>query len=478
MANSANATSAAGKNSNVLQFVSSAYNSSTAKGAYPFFQLVAEPAGNNTSAPSGTFNLLYGNGGPAAETGFSINLKGIVKFATGQTFPGSTGGGITGVTATSPLSGGGTSGTVTVGLNLASLETSLNPVYARLTAANAFTSTSGATFAGPVNTSINSGYALRGNTVTGYGALGYATGTGAGGIYGYSIGKSGVGVYGNATGGGAPYPIGVLGHVVSGTAIKGILDDALNGQAAVLGQTHGASSTYTVFETDGLGAGVWGDAADNTGVVTMGTAGTADNGYAGVFENHSNTFETLFVFNGGTGGTGLPTAVAASAAAIPETAEVPVMSVGSRAGNCQIGGSGSLSCTGQVKSVVTTASNAHQVETYTMQSPENWMEDFGAATLSSGTATVTLDPVFAETVSASADYHVFLTPRGDSKGLYVTNLTATTFEVHESGGGTTSIAFDYRIVAKRRGLEAQRLTDVTARVAQQAQLTKNLTTPK
>ena len=40
-------------------------------------------------------------------------------------------------------------------------------------------------------------------------------------------------------------------------------------------------------------------------------------------------------------------------------------------------------------------------------------------------------------------------------------LTAKSFEVRESGGGTASIAFDYRIVAKRRGFEAQRLTDVT-----------------
>jgi hypothetical protein len=109
-----------------------------------------------------------------------------------------------------------------------------------------------------------------------------------------------------------------------------------------------------------------------------------------------------------------------------------------------------------------------------MQSPENWMEDFGSSALKSGTATVTLDPVFAETVSASADYHVFLTPRGDSKGLYVTNLTATSFEVHESGGGTTSIGFDYRIVAKRRGLEAQRLTDVTEAVKTQTALSARL----
>jgi hypothetical protein len=76
-------------------------------------------------------------------------------------------------------------------------------------------------------------------------------------------------------------------------------------------------------------------------------------------------------------------------------------------------------------------------------------------------AVITIDSAFAETVSTTADYHVFLTPNGDSKGLYVVAKTATSFEVRESGGGAASIAFDYRIVARRRGFESQRLTDVT-----------------
>ena len=89
------------------------------------------------------------------------------------------------------------------------------------------------------------------------------------------------------------------------------------------------------------------------------------------------------------------------------------------------------------------------------------MEDFGTGTLQRGVATVKIDPAFAETVSNSADYHVFLTPRGDSRGLYVINATPTSFEVRESGGGTSSLSFDYRVVARRRGYEAQRLRDVT-----------------
>jgi hypothetical protein len=54
-----------------------------------------------------------------------------------------------------------------------------------------------------------------------------------------------------------------------------------------------------------------------------------------------------------------------------------------------------------------------------------------------------------------------LTPKGDCKGLYVSNESADSFEVHELGGGTSSVAFDYRIVAKRNGYENVRLADHT-----------------
>ncbi len=99
---------------------------------------------------------------------------------------------------------------------------------------------------------------------------------------------------------------------------------------------------------------------------------------------------------------------------------------------------------------------------YAMESPENWFEDFGTGQLTNGAARLRLEPLFAQTVNASAGYHVFLTPRGDSRGLYVTNLTPSGFEVREQGGGTSNTEFDFRIVAKRKGYEALRLNPVTA----------------
>ncbi len=45
-------------------------------------------------------------------------------------------------------------------------------------------------------------------------------------------------------------------------------------------------------------------------------------------------------------------------------------------------------------------------------------------------------------------YHVFLTPEGDSKGLYVTEESPAGFVVRESSGGRSTLAFEYRILAR------------------------------
>ena len=70
-----------------------------------------------------------------------------------------------------------------------------------------------------------------------------------------------------------------------------------------------------------------------------------------------------------------------------------------------------------------------------------------------------LDPAFAAVVHGD-DYHVFLTPRGDSRGLYVSKQSATGFEVREQQGGTGSLPFSYRVVAKRKGGAGRRLERV------------------
>jgi hypothetical protein len=220
----------------------------------------------------------------------------------------------------------------------------------------------------------------------------------------------------------------------------GVVGQAADG-IGVLGAPSTVSSVLVEYEGTS-NSGVWGDGGPSVG---SGVTGSSESGEAGFFASKGTSLPTVYAENLDNGPTGLFKTLMAT----------------SSGGTCGIGSGGSLSCTGHLKSLVSAGGGARRVETYAMQSPENWMEDFGAGKLERGVAVVRIDPAFAETVSASAEYHVFLTPKGDSKGLYVINETATGFEVRESGGGMSSLSFDYRIVAKRRGYEAQRLADVT-----------------
>jgi YVTN family beta-propeller protein len=109
------ATAAAGATSNPLDLLAASFDSGTSTSISQHFRWQAEAAGNDTGSPSGTLNLLYAPGsGTAAETGLLVNSKGLLTFGAGQTFPGV--GTITGVTAGAGLTGGGTTGTVNVGL--------------------------------------------------------------------------------------------------------------------------------------------------------------------------------------------------------------------------------------------------------------------------------------------------------------------------------------------------------------------------
>jgi hypothetical protein len=93
---------------------------------------------------------------------------------------------------------------------------------------------------------------------------------------------------------------------------------------------------------------------------------------------------------------------------------------------------------------------------YALESPESWFEDVGRAEVVDGRAQVELDNEFAAMVRTD-DYHVFLTPEGDTQGLFVSARRPDGFEVREQQGGTSNLTFSYRMVAKRSDVEARRL---------------------
>jgi hypothetical protein len=164
------ATATKGFNSQPEELSASAFNSSTSKAVTQNFQWQAEPLGNNTGTPSGSLNLLFGQGtNKLAETGLNIASNGQITFATGQTFPGTGNGTITGVTtaAGSGLIGGGNSGTLNLSLtNTCGSKQILQWSGSAWACANSGTGTV---------TSVGSGAGLTGGPITSSGTLSIAT---------------------------------------------------------------------------------------------------------------------------------------------------------------------------------------------------------------------------------------------------------------------------------------------------------------
>jgi hypothetical protein len=106
---------------------------------------------------------------------------------------------------------------------------------------------------------------------------------------------------------------------------------------------------------------------------------------------------------------------------------------------------------------------------YCLESTESWFEDFGEATIAGASTTVPLDPEFLALVDG-ADYHVFLTAYGPTQ-LYVQERTDSAFEVAAlptDRDESPSIAFSYRVVARRKDVEGGRLEHVDVATREKA----------
>jgi hypothetical protein len=268
---------------------------------------------------------------------------------------------------------------------------------------------------------------------TGYGVVGWSeSAEGATyGVFGRAASVSGMGVEGNATATtGDTFGVYGITASTSGTGVKGV---------GVAVSQEGAAAP--------AGSGLWGDTSSGAQAVLA----TADDTAAIAAYSKSNSEATVFVLNEST-----------------ESNSEVLSTFGSAfTGYCNINVVGNLLCSGSVGGhaiLPNGAGGSRDVALYAVQAPENWFEDTGSGQLNNGVAVVALDADYVQTVNTAMDYHVFLTPKGDCKGLYVANETAGGFEVHELGGGNSSIAFDYRIMAKRKGFENIRMADLTGKV--------------
>jgi hypothetical protein len=435
--------------------------------------LNANPAGGLTVPGAMTLGSTYTIGLKPCAASQMLEYSGTVWNCVAPTGTGT----ITGVTAGTDLTGGGTGGKVTL-----NVDTSKVP---QLSAANTFTANQAVNGSVTATSFIGDGSGLSNITAANASALGglpasaYAQ-LGASNTFSAGQTINGVSsVSGSAFGpilsvsntdgassasaitatNSGQYGIGIS----SNAAVNGIGIESFGTQSAgsmgvlgALANSGGFSNSFFLLESDdGLDSGVWADGANGQEAALI---ATSDDLSAGIFFNDSAASSTILVLNNYSGGP-LGNAVPGFGSVL--RAEGP-------GGVCGINQTGSIACTGQVKTLATTQNGARQVETYSVQSAENWLEDYGSGQLNHGVVTVNLDPTFADTVNTGIEFHVFLTPGGDCKGLYVSNKTASSFEVHELGGGTTSIPFDYKIIAKRRGHESERLVDVTDRMQLEA----------
>ncbi len=395
------ATATAGKTSQPLALTASVYNSTVGSAVNQNFRWQAEPSGNNSASASGTLNLLHGAGSNTpTETGLKIASNGHITFSAGQTFPGT--GAVTSVGTGLGLTGGPITGSGTL-----SIDTKVVP---QLNIANTFVGNQqvvGELIASSIDTGfISAQGSISSGTISGANT---STSSYSSGLFGVTYAATGTtfGVYGQSRDGSTGAGVyGQNGSQASGTA------------GSVLSHP-----------------GVWGDGGS---AASWGVLGTTDENVAGAFYNNGSHY-TISAVNANSG---------------------PFYAIStSTSEGCWIDYLGNINCTGSKNAVVPIRGGERKVALAAIESPKNWFEDFGSENLSNGAAVVKLEGDFAETVNTKVEYHVFLTPKGDCKGLYVSNEGPGSFEVHELGGGISNVKFDYRIVALRKNFENIRLAD-------------------
>jgi hypothetical protein len=202
----------------------------------------------------------------------------------------------------------------------------------------------------------------------------------------------------------------------------GVLGDAsgLSGLAGVLGSGHNS--------------GVMGTSTDGTGVVGQGSIGVS--GFA-------NTATGNGVFGQG--------ALAGAGVFGQAQSDAP--------NTYGVFSNGRFGATGPITALI------GERVVFALASPDSWIIDVGSATLDlHGHATVPLAPDFAALIDTST-YQVFVTPYGESEGLFVGRRTPTSFDVaSHHGGREANIAFGWQVIGKRKDIVASRSATAPAQL--------------
>lgn len=301
-----------------------------------------------------------------------------------------------------------------------------------------------------------SGYGVYGYNNTGTGVNGFGGGSsgtgvnGSGNLYGiYGTGNTGVYGVSNANGPGVEgdnsiaSSWGVYGSNTAGTGIKGYSNT--NGYSGVEGDNANWVGVYGngLYGVSGNGAtGVYGVGVDNgvqgNTVTGIGVSGIASGSGEGIWGESSTGVPVYGYYDG-----------AASTGEVFQghnilTGQYTEIDYYNGHTEYKILGAGSVSTT-----VNDTLGN--RVVLHAPETPEIYFEDYGEGQLVKGSVHITLDPTIAKNVIINEKHplRVFIQLKGDCKGTYVTNQSATGFDVVELSGGTSDAPFSWHIVCNR-----------------------------
>ena len=292
------------------------------------------------------------------------------------------------------------------------------------------------------------------NAGEGAGVLGKNTGTGTGpGVEGTAAGE-GAGVIGTSSKGFGVVGSGALGGVsgfctgsscseapgVNGDSESGPGVDGTSGSSAgVIGDSDSADGVDGTAAGSGNGVSGASTGGSTAGYGVEGSSSGKDAGVGG-FNSDSSVNLAAGVYGFSSAGYGVygQTGSSSSYGLYSE-------------GNAFV--DGEIFTSGSCKEGCTAT---RHVTSFASRTSQPTIDDVGETVLRDGAARVALAADFANTIDLSKPYVVMLTPEGDA-ALYVASRTASGFEVRQVGGGRSSIAFAYRIIAKPYGFNDERL---------------------
>jgi hypothetical protein len=279
---------------------------------------------------------------------------------------------------------------------------------------------SSGSFVGVWGENTGNGYGVEGiNTAsgTGTGVFGFInSGTGFG-VWGANNNLSGTGVIGSGNAVAGSYMVNGSGGAFTGNPL-GALGYAKTSASGV-GLLGVGNNLTSPFQMPPTGSGVHGDGQDYgmTGYANGPASGYPANGrWGGYFDFLASTNGYAYI-----GGYYPPTLI-----------EYGILSSGT-------------------KSTMVKGFNNENRVLFCTEAPEVLFQDVGTGKLVNGRAHIELDPLLAKNIfiDESHPLKVFIQLEGDCKGVYVTNKTASGFDVVELNGGTSNIEFSWQIFANR-----------------------------